>query len=83
MNKVTPLSRTENSIAYWAERKVMSDAVMRCKSWKKSNYFSYADHAVARKWMNMTEAEFVAQRDAYIAENPMKFSASTKTLWRA
>ena len=83
MNKTIPLKYNQTSIEYWAERKIMADAVDRCKSWRKANPFSYADWAVARRYFNITEADFVAQRDAYLANNSMKFSASTKTLWRA
>jgi len=39
MNKVIPLNYNETSIEYWTERKVMADAVHRCKSWKKANPF--------------------------------------------
>lgn len=81
MNKVTP-STDRNTIAYWAERRVMSNAVDSHKSWKKSNYFYYDDAAVATKVLGISVESFVAERNAYIKNNPMKFSPSTKTLWR-
>lgn len=81
--RIAQPSTDTRSIQYWAERKVMSNAVEKSKSWHKANYFSYLESAIARRYFDMTTEEFVARRDAYIKSNPMKFSPSTKKFWVA
>ena len=72
----------QETIEYWAERKVKADAHSRSKTMCKRevNRFYYSDKAVARMYFGISEQEFVQMRDAYIAENPMRYAPTTGNL---
>jgi hypothetical protein len=74
----------EQNIAYWAERTIKAEAWFNTKSLRSKrggNPFTYADAAVVRVYLpELTIEEFVAQRNAYIAANPMTYSPTTSRL---
>lgn len=75
--------KPQETIQYWAERKVMADAHFRSKTMRerKVNHFDYSDKAVARIYFyGISEEEFAKLRNDYIAENPMRYAPTTGNL---